>query len=98
MGQAGNKDCCKCGQCKRQIWKTDSLYCTEVPAIIEDKFEGKRNVLELLCLNKTILKNALVGLEETRGDSLESDKDLQNRSLCFGAIYLMDFLAFELRK
>ena len=38
-----------------------------------------------MCLNKTILKNVLVGLHETRGDPLENDKDLQNRSLCFAA-------------
>ena len=39
----------------------------------------------MLCLNKTILKNVLVGLHETRGDPLENDKDLQNRSLRFAA-------------
>ena len=44
LWQVGNKDWCKCGQCKREIWEIDSLYCTEVPAITEDKFEGK-NVL-----------------------------------------------------
>ena len=38
-----------------------------------------------MCLNKTILKNVLVGLHETRGDPLENDKDLQNRSLRFAA-------------
>ena len=26
LGQAGNKDWCKCGQCKRQIWKIDSYH------------------------------------------------------------------------
>ena len=39
----------------------------------------------MLCLNKTILKNVLVGLHETRGDPLENYKDLQNRSLRFAA-------------
>ena len=39
----------------------------------------------MLCLNKAILKKALVGLHETRGDPLENDKDLQNRSLRFAA-------------
>ena len=38
--------------------KIDSLCCTEVPAIIEDKFERKKCItlaheFELLCLNKT---------------------------------------------
>ena len=40
---------------------------------------------KLLCLDKTILKILLVGLHETRGDPLENDKDLQNRSLRFAA-------------
>ena len=59
LGQVGNKDWCKCGQCKREIREIDSLCCTEVPAIIEDKFEGKKCItlaheFELLCLKKTI--------------------------------------------
>ena len=83
LGRVGNKDWCKCAQCKREIWEIDSLYCTEVPAITEDKFEGKKCIIlahkfELLCLNKTILKIVLVGLNE-------NDKDLQNRSLHFAA-------------
>ena len=50
-----------------------SLCCSDVPAIIEDKFEGKKCItlahkFKLLCLNKTILKNVLVGLHETWGD------------------------------
>ena len=40
---------------------------------------------KLLCLDKTILKILLVGLHEARGDPLENDKDLQNRSLGFAA-------------
>ena len=90
LGRVGNKDWCKCAQCKREIWEIDSLYCTEVPAITEGKFEGKKCItlaheFELLCLNKTVLKNVLVGLYETQGDPLENDEDLQNRSLCFVA-------------
>ena len=90
LGRVGNKDGCKCGQCKREIQEIDSLCCTEVPAIIEDKFEGKKCItlgheFKLLCLNKTILKNVLVGLHETRGDPLENDNDLQSRPLCFAA-------------
>ena len=42
LGRVGNKDWCKCGQCKRETREIDSLCCTEVPAIIEDKFEGKK--------------------------------------------------------
>ena len=42
LGRVANKDWCKCGQCKREIREIDSLCCTEVPAIIEDKFEGKK--------------------------------------------------------
>ena len=66
------------------------LYCTEVPAIIEDKLERKKCItlahkFELLCLKRTILKNVLVGLHETGGGPLENDKDLQNRSLHFAA-------------
>ena len=61
LGRVGNKDWCKYGQCKREIREIDSLYCTEVPAIIQDKFEGQKCIplaheLELLCLNKNILK------------------------------------------
>ena len=89
LGRVGNKDWCKCGQCKTEIREIDSLCCTEVPAIL-DKFEGKKCItlayeFELLCLNKTILKNVLVGLHETRGDPLENDKDLQSRSPRFPA-------------
>ena len=40
---------------------------------------------KLLCLDKTILKILLVGLHEARGDPLENDKDLKNRSLGFAA-------------
>ena len=36
-----------------------------------------------MCLNKTILKNVLVGLHETRGDPAENDNDLLNRYLRF---------------
>ena len=90
LGQVGNKDWCKCDQCKREIQEFDSLCCTEVPTIIEDKFEGKKCItlaheFKFLCLSKTILKNVLVGSHKTRGDPLENDKDLQNRSLHFAA-------------
>ena len=73
LGKVENKDWCKCGQCKKEIREIDILCCTEVPAIIEEKFEGKKCVtlpheVQLLCLNKTILKNVLVGLCETGGD------------------------------
>ena len=90
LGRVGNKDWCKCGQYKRKIREIDSLCFTEVPAIIEDKSEGKKCItlaheLQLMCLNKTILKNVLVGLHETRRDPLENYKDLQNRSLRFAA-------------
>ena len=90
LGRVANKDWCKCGQCKREIREIDSLCCTEVPAIIEDRFEGKKCItlapkFEFLCLNKTILKVVLVSLYETRGDALDNDKDLQNRSLHFAA-------------
>ena len=73
LGKVENKDWCKCGQCKKEIREIDILCCTEVPAIIEEKFEGKKCVtlpheVQLLCLNKTILKNVLVGLCETGGN------------------------------
>ena len=90
LGRVGNKDWCKCGQCKREIQEIDSLYCTELLAIIQDKFEGKKCItlphkFEMLCLNKTIIKTVLVGLHETRGDPLKNNKDLQNKSLHFAA-------------
>ena len=73
-----------------QMGEIDSFCCTEVPAIIEDKFKGKECItlaheFELLCLSKIILKNVLIGLLETRGHPLENHKDLQNRSLHFAA-------------
>ena len=100
MGRVANKDWCKCGQCKREIREIDSLCCTEVPAIIEDKFEGKKCItlaheFELLCLRKIILKQVLVGLHKTRGDPLENDKDLKNRSLRFGDYKLFIWWFFE---
>ena len=78
LGRVRNKDLCKCGQCKRKIRKIDKLCCTEIPTITEDKFEGKKCItlaheFESLCLNKTILKNVLVGLHETQGVTLEND-------------------------
>ena len=39
LGRVGNKDWCKYDQYKREIREIDSLYSTEVPAIIADKFE-----------------------------------------------------------
>ena len=59
LGRVGNKDWCKCGQCKRDTREMDILCCTEVPAIIKDKFEGKKCItlvhkFKLLCLNKTM--------------------------------------------
>ena len=100
LGRVTNKDWCKCGQCKREIREIDSLCCTEVPAIIEDKFEGKKCItlaheFELLCLRKIILKQVLVGLHKTRGDPLENDKDLKNRSLRFGDYKLFIWWFFE---
>ena len=100
LGQVGNKDWCKCGQCKREIREIDSLCCTEVPAIIEDKFEEKKCItlaheFELLCLNKTISKIVLLGLHKTRGDPLENDKDLQNRSLHFAAYKQLIWWIFQ---
>ena len=90
LGRVGNKEWCKCDECKREIRDIDSLCCTEVAAIAEEKFEGKKCVtltkeFDLLCVNKTILKNVLIGLHETRGDPLEKDSDIQNRSLRFAA-------------
>ena len=38
-----------------------------------------------ITLFKRKIKNVLVGLRETRGDPLENDKDLQNRSMRFAA-------------
>ena len=83
MGQVGNEDWCKCGQRKREIREIDSLCCTEIPDVIEDKFEGKKCItlaheFELLYLNEKRIKNVLVGLREIRGDPLENDKDLHN--------------------
>ena len=100
MGRVENKDWCKSGQFKREIRELDSLCCTEVPAIIEDKFDRKKCItlaheFELLCLSKTILKQVLVGLHKTRGDPLENAKDLQNRSLRFGDYKLFIWWFFQ---
>ena len=86
----GNTNWCKCSSCKRELRGIDSLCCTEVAAINEEKFEGKKCITEaeefgLLCCNKAVLKNVLVGLHETRGDPLEKDSEIKNRSLRFAA-------------
>ena len=73
LERVGNKHWCKSGHFRREIQEIDSLCCTKVPAIIEDKFD------------KTISKYVLVCLYDTRGDPLENDKDLQNRFVNFGA-------------
>ena len=90
MERVGNKDWCKCSQCKKETWEIYSSCCTEVPAIIENTFEGKKCItlaykFKFLCHKNTILKIVLVGLNETWGDPLENDNDLQNRSLHFAA-------------
>ena len=72
------------------VQKGNTRNCIEIPGFIKDKFEGKKCItlahkFELLCLNKTILNSILVVLHETRGDPLENDKELHNRSLRFAA-------------
>ena len=57
--------------------------------------EYKREIGEMLCLKKTILKINLVGLHETHGDSLQNDKDLQNKSLHFAAYKQFIFQHFD---
>ena len=86
----GNKDLCKCGSCKNEIREIDCLCCQEVDAISEKKFENQNCItlateFKTLCLEKFVLQNVLVGLHETRGDPLEKEKDLTNRSLRFAA-------------
>lgn len=38
-----------------------------------------------LCLNQTVLKNVLVGLHVTKGDNLEKDKEVTNRSFRYAS-------------
>ena len=86
----GNKDWCKCGCCKKENREIDCLCCQEVYAISEDKFENDNCItlateFKTLYLAKFVLKNVLVGLHETRGDPLEKESELTNRSLRFAA-------------
>lgn len=88
--RVGNKEWCKCGYCKKETRQIDSLCCIEVPAIDEEKFEGKKCItlaeeFNLLCGNKTVLKNVLVSLHETRGDPLEKEAEIKNQSIRFAA-------------
>ena len=85
-----NKEWCQCGTCKKKICEIDSLCCQEVAAISDDKFKSQKWItlsqqFKTLCLEKLVLKNVLVGLHETRGDPLEKDGKLSNRSLRFTA-------------
>ena len=56
LERVGNKDWCKCGQYKRETREIDSLCCTEVPAIIENKFEGN-NALFSTRIRITVFKH-----------------------------------------
>ena len=40
---------------------------------------------QTLCLDKLVLKNVLVGLHESKGDFLEKENEIKNRSLRFAA-------------
>ena len=88
--RSGNKEWSQCGTCKKEIREIDCLCCQKVAAISDDKFESQKCItlsqqFKTLCLEKLVLKNLLVGLHETRGDLLEKDGKLSNRSLCFAA-------------
>ena len=75
------------------------MCCQEVYAISEDKFEN-HNCITLAtefktCLAKFVLKNVLVGLYETRGDPLEKESELTNRSLRFAAYKQFKWWIFQ---
>lgn len=88
--RVGNKDWCKCSFCKIEIRDIDCLCCQEVEAILEESFEGNECItlskeFQTLCLETTVLKNVLVGLHESKGDPLEDENEIKNRSLRFAA-------------
>lgn len=79
--RAGHKEWCKCGQCKHEIREIDCLCCQEVAAISENKFEDnlcitRSSEFKVLCVEKSVLKNVLVALHETRGDPLENGNEI----------------------
>ena len=89
-GRAWTTNWCKWGHCKKEVREIDCLCCQEVDTISEEKFEGQNCVTQseqfkTLCLNKFVLQNVLVGFHETRGDVLEKENEVRNKSLRFAA-------------
>ena len=89
--RVGNNDWCKCGgNCKIEKRNIDCLCCQEVHAL-NSKFDAENYIgciteskdFEMLCNNKTVLENVLVGLHETRGEYLE--ENTSNRSFRYAA-------------
>jgi len=89
--RVGNIDWCKCGgKCKVEKREIDCLCCQEVHAL-NSKFDAENNIacitelkdFKMLCTNKTVLENVLVGLHEARGDYLE--ENTSNRSFRYAA-------------
>jgi len=84
----GNLVWCSCSQCSIEKREIDCLCCHEVSAVSEEQFDGKQCItftdeFKTICLNKTVLKNVLVGMHETRGDHIE--KETSNRSYRYAA-------------
>ena len=89
--RVGNNDWCKCGgNCKIEKRNIDCLCCQEVYAL-NSKFDAENYIgfiteskdFEMLCTNKTVLENVLVGLHEARGEYLE--ENTSNRSFRYAA-------------
>ena len=84
--RVGNNDWCKCcGHCKIEKRNIDCLCCQEVHAL-NSKFDAENYIgciteskdFEMLCTNKTVLENVLVGLHEERGEYLEENTSNQS--------------------
>ena len=86
--RTGNLLWCDCSKCSIEEREIDCLCCHEVSAISEEQFSGNVCItnseeFKIICLNKAVLKNVLIGMHETKGDPLE--QKITNRSYRFAA-------------
>ena len=75
----GKTGWCSCGKCRVEGREIDCLCCREVQNIREKQFDGNVCITEAkefgtLCLEASVLKNVLVALHETKGDSFQIKK------------------------
>ena len=86
LGWVGNKDWCKCGQCKKGNTRNWQFMLHWGTSYNRRQIWGEEMCyfsawIWIAVLKQNNFKKVLVGLHETLGDPLENDKDLQNISL-----------------